>query len=510
MSSADDKAQALALLGSVDFSLEALEKDILNSSLTPQIFACFEDENSNLALEAAVCLKNLMTNENSGLGSKCTRRLYALCLLPVLSRLMEKLCKLKMVPASPVLVEAVAVQIMCISSVIPAALPQITGSSLVRLFASRQSNDSAAELVANCALLQAILVAVEDNKVMAEQLVALCPSLAQLNPSHSLLSVLQILCLLQCARSLPGVKPDLSSICNFLIDCLCASLPDAETIKNDPQSVKATFEVLELATEAFELLISLSPSQVGKLLKSSKAAQELFKLPFALANFWSTHFAAHFEGETNVDRVRLVRRLWSIISNMFTVAEQLMHQCRFVPSSIDFQEYLKDVIQVAFAAPEGDYSVTDELSGLIRARLVAWGDADYPDFTEDFFPAFKRLFLASESPIVLSNTCAMVALLIPYAPETVQVDFCVFLNAALCTEPFDVDHLEVLLSAVDAVTGIFDPQSKEWPAKPLSELKNDVLSAAQKLNDALGMADQDMKDAIKERVSTLKSFSRSL
>ena len=495
----------MALLGSVDFSLEALEKQILTPTLAPQIFACLEDVANPLAVEAAVCLKNLMTNENAGLGSKCTRRLYALCLFPVLSRLMDKLCE---VEASPVLVEAVAVQIMCIASAIPAALPQITNSSLVRLFASRQ--DDVAQLAANCALLQAILVAVEDNQIMAEQLMTSCPSLTALNSAQPLLSVLQILCLLQCARLLPGVKPDFASNFAFLCERLCNTLPDAQSIQNDPQSVKSAFEVFELATEAFELLISLAPSQMGKLLKASKGAQELFQLPFTFANFWSAHFAAHFEGETNVDRVRLVRRLWSIIGNLFTVAEQLMLQCRFTPASFSFAEYLKAVMQVALSAPEGDYSVVDELSGLLRARLVAWGEADYPAFPEDFFPAFKQLFLASESPVVLTNGCAMVALLIPYALEPIQVDFCVFLNAALCTEPFDVDHLEVLLSAVDAVTGIFDPQSKEWPAKSLAELKNDVLAAAQKLTAALNMAEADMKEAIKERISTLKSFSRIL
>jgi hypothetical protein len=309
---------------------------------------------------------------------------------------------------------------------------------------------------------------------------------------------------------LPAVKPDFSSICSFLVERLCDALPDAESIKNDPQSVKTAFEIFELATEAFELLLSLAPSQVGKLLKALKAAQTLFQLPLAFADFWSAHFAAHFEGETNVDRVKLVRRLWSVIGNLFTIAEQLMLQCRLVPASNEFSEYLKAVMQVALAAPEDDSSVADELSCLIRARLVAWGDADYPAFAAEFFPAFKQLFLASESPVVLSNSCAMVALLIPYAPETTQVDFCVFLNAALCTEPFDIDHLEVLISAVDAVTGIFDPQSKEWPAKPLNELKNDALGAVQKLNYALNLAEADMKGAIKERISTLNSFARIL
>lgn len=501
--SVEEKIQALALLGSVDFGLEALERQILTEQLAPEIFSGLLGDHEALAQETAVCLKNLMTNENAGLGNKCTRRLYALRLFPVLNSVMEKLIS---TPASPVFVEAIAVQVLCIASAIPASLPQITASPLVRLFVSLPEG----EIIARCAVLQAILVAVEDNLQMAQELTSQCPNLVAFDASQALLSTLRILVAIQCARLCPAFKVDVASITTFLTSLLTSPLPEAKLLESEPASFKSFFEIIELAAEALELLLAVSANQVGKVLKTDKnVINALFNVPFQFLTLWTTEFAANFGEESNIERVRLVRRLWTIIGSLFTLQEQLMLQCRIVPVA-NFVEHLMHVLNAGLAIPSADYCIADEVSGWLRARLTIWGDSDYPSLPAEFFAAFKNLFMASESPVVLSNTCAMIALLIPYAPETVQAEFCVYLNAALCTEPFDVDHLEVLLSAVDAITGIFDPQSKEWPAKSLSELKADAIGASERLTQATSLADEQMKREISERVKELKSLIRIL
>lgn len=483
--------------------MEALERQILTEQFAPEIFAGLLGAHEALAQETAVCLKNLMTNENAGLGNKCTRRLYALRLFPILNAVMEKLVS---TPAPPVFVEAIAVQVLCIASAIPASLPQITASPLVRLFVSLPDS----EIAARCAVLQAILVAVEDNLQMAQEITTQCANIVAFDASQVLLSTLRILVAIQCARMCPSFKVDVASMITFLTSLLISPLPEAQLLESEPISFKSFFEVVELTAEALELLLAVSSSQVGKVLKADKnVITALFNIPFQFLALWTAEFAAHFGEESNIERVRLVRRLWSIIGSLFTLQEQLMLQCRIVPV-VSFVDHLMLVLNAGLAAPSADYCVADEVSGWLRARLTVWSDSDYPALPTEFFSTFKNLFMSSESPVVLSNTCAMMALLIPYAPEAFQAEFCVYLNAALCTEPFDVDHLEVLLSAVDAITGIFDPQSKEWPAKSLSELKSDAQNASERLAQATTLADEQMKREISERVKSLKSLIRIL
>lgn len=474
-------------------------------------------EDRILAEEAAVCIKNLMTNEH--LGSKCTRRLYALCIMPLISQILDKVNQ-GALDCSANFLEAIAVQIWCIASTVPAALPQITASPLAALVTKRISNPTdALEISAENAFLQALLVAVEENEALAANLIQLNPQFlavsfesGRFDPFH-LNVLLRLMCFLQVTRCVPSADSalNLPVVLNFLFSTLQSPLPDVALFETDATAVKLFFEICEMAAEALELLIAEN-GKTTKTLKNGQAALEPFmELPFHLLAYFETNFQRNFEEEGNNDRIRLVRRIFSIIGTLLTIQEQLIIS-RAVKVSRDssFLQRMEKVLALAASGPSQDFNVADEVSGWLRSWLSAWGDdSDYPEIPETFFTNLVNIFYSSSSPVVLTNTCALTALLIPYAPEHLQKDFCVFLNNLLCTDPFDADHLEVLLAAIDAVTGIFDPQSKEWPAKSLSELKNDLKVAKERLQVA-SCIDASMKEIVSERVRSIDRLYRIL
>lgn len=225
-------------------------------------------------------------------------------------------------------------------------------------------------------------------------------------------------------------------------------------------------------------------------------------------DFWR-HGSLDEEDEGNADRIRLVRRIFSVMGTLLSIQEQLINaKVIKVPRNQTFVQKMENILALSMAGPSEDYNLKDEISGWIRSWLTAWGDdCDFPSIPESFFSSLFSAFQASSSPVVLTNTCALLAMLIPYAPEALQLEFCVFLNNMLCTDPFDQDHLEILLAAVDGVTGIFDPQSKEWPAKPLNELKNDIKTASTRLQNA---SSETLNDLINERIRSLERIHRIL
>lgn len=462
-----------------------------------------------LAEEAAVCIKNLMTNEM--LSSKCTRHLYSLNILPVITQILEK-------SVSANFLEALAVQILCIATTVPAALSQITASPLAALVAKRLAVANPIELGADNALLQALLVAVEDNEVLAQNLIQLNPQFlavsfesGKFDASH-LNILLRLMCFLQIVRSVPTADSalNLPVVLNFLFASLQCALPEASLFESDPAAVKLFFEIIELATEALEILIA-SNNKVGQALKG-QSLESFLDLPFVYSAYFQENFQTNFDSETNNDRIRLVRRIFSIVGTLLAIQEQLINS-RVVKVSrgAAFVARMEKIMSLASACPSEDYNVSDEVSGWVRSWLSAWGDSDYPNIPDSFFASLITIFFTSSSPVVLTNTCAITALLIPYAPEAVQKDICVFLNNLLCTDPFDPDHLEVLLAAVDGVTGIFDPQSKEWPAKPLSELKNDLKVAKERLQVASCVQnDPAMKEIVSERCRSIDRIYRIL
>ena len=506
----------MALLGSIDFSLEDLEKNVLNASVTPQIFAAMAGDDAILAEEAAVCIKNLMTNEH--LGSKCTRRLYALCIFPLINRILERILNDSYVDSSPDFLEAVAVQIWCIASTIPAALPQITASPLAALVSKRLLVLDASHVnisPAENALLQALLVSVEDNQQLAQSLVLLNPQFLSVSFDSNVIKfdglhmniLLRLMCFVQVARCVPGAASalNLPTILNFLFTTLQTSLPESSLFESDASAVKFFFEIYEMASELLELLVI----ENSKALKG-QSFDSFFELPFSLSSYFSTNFQRNFHEEGNNDRIRLVRRIFSIIGTLLTTQEQLILSGVFkVSRGATFIPKMERVLSLVSFTPSEDFNLCDEISGWIRAWLMAWGESDYPEIPETFFKSFISTFYSSSSPVVLTNTCALSALLIPYAPEYAQKDFCVFLNNLLCTDPFDADHLEVLLAAVDGVTGIFDPQSKEWPAKPLNELKNDFKVAKERLGASVCI-DPSMKDIVADRIRSIDRIIRIL
>lgn len=470
-------------------------------------------EDRILAEEAAVCIKNLMTSEH--LGSKCTRRLYALCILPLINQILEKITQ-GTLDCSSNFIEAMAVQIWCIASTVPAALPQITASPLAALVTKRLAASDHMELrAADNALLQALLVSVEENEPLAKNLIQLNPQFlsvsfesGKFDPSH-LNILLRLMCFLQVIRCVPSADSalNLPLVLNFLFSTLQGSFPEVALFETDPAAVKLFFEILEMAAEALELLIA----ENGKCTKTLKGQSlELFnEIPFNLSIFFQTNFQRNFNEEGNNDRIRLVRRIFSIIGTLLTIQEQLIiSRVIKVTRGPSFVQRMEKVLNLAGSGPSDDFNVNDEVSGWLRSWLSAWGDdSDYPEIPEHFFQTFISNFYTSSSPVVLTNTCALTALLIPYAPEVAQKDFCVFLNNLLCTDPFDADHLEVLLAAVDGVTGIFDPQSKEWPAKSLEELKNDLKVAKERLQGASCVEDS-MKGIVSDRIKSIDRLFR--
>lgn len=519
----DSKAQTLALLGSIDFSLEDLEKHVLNQQIIPQIFAAMSGEDAILAEEAAVCVKNLMTNEH--LGSKSTRRLYALCIFPLLNQILENIFN-ETRKFSSNFVEAIAVQVWCIASAIPAALPQINASPLAALVSKRlavtATSSGASEIVnADNVLLQALLVSVEDNEALAQKLIQMNPAFisegsfqsARFDASH-LNELLRFMCYLQIIRSSNGILQisNFSLMINFLFSTLRGSLPDSGLFETDSMAVKIFFEIMELAAEALEILIaefSGSKSLKGVALE---VLEVFLQLPFTLHNYYEANFKRSFEEEGNADRIRLVRRIFSIMGTLLSIQEHLINSKTIkVPRNQSFLQKMESILVLSTAGPSEDFNLKDEVSGWIRSWLTAWGDdCDFPTMPESLFSTLLTTFQASSSPVVLTNTCACLAMLIPYAPEALQRDFCVFLNNMLCTDPFDQDHLEILLAAVDAVTGIFDPKSKEWPAKPLIELKSDIETATGRLKCALNNAENGLRDLINERIRSLDRIHRIL
>ena len=471
-------------------------------------------EDRILAEEAAVCIKNLMTNEH--LGSKCTRRLYALRILPLINQILEKITQ-ETLNYSANFLEAIAVQIWCIASTIPAALPQITASPLAVLVTKRLAASNLIEISADNALLQALLVSVEENENLAQGLIQLNPQFlivsfesGKFDPSH-LNVLLRLMCFLQVVRCVPSADSalNLPLVLNFLFSTLQSSFPDVALFESDAAAVKLFFEIFEMAAEALELLI-VENGKSSKTLKG-QSLEIFIEIPFNLLNFFQTNFQRNFDEEGNNDRIRLVRRIFSIIGTLLTIQEQLIiSRVIIVTRGISFVQRMEKVLNLASSGPSEDFNVNDEVSGWLRSWLSAWGDdSDYPEIPEQFFVNFMTSFYSSSSPVVLTNTCALTALLIPYAPETSQKDLCVFLNNLLCTDPFDADHLEVLLAAVDGVTGIFDPQSKEWPAKSLVELKNDLKLAKERLQGA-SCVDVSMKEIVSDRIRSIDRLYRIL
>ena len=512
----------MALLGSIDFSLEDLEKNVLNAAVTPQIFGAMGGGDSVLSEEAAVCIKNLMTNEH--LGNKCTRRLYALCIFPLLNQILQSILN-SSDPISCTFLEAIAVQIWCIASTVPSALPQITASPLADLVTKRLAAPLAASTIsADNALLQALLVAIEDNEILAQKLLQLNPQFLAISlnstsagkfDSFHLNSLLRLMCFLQVVRCAPAADSvlDLSNTPNFLLSTLQSPLPAAARFETDAAAVKLYFEILELAAESLELLITETGNGRGVKLLKSRSLETFYDLPFKLVEYFSTNFQQNFTEEGNADRIRLVRRIFSLVGTLLTIQEQLiMSGIMKIGRGVAFIQCMERVLQLSAAAPSEDFSVSDEVSGWLRAWLITWGDSDYPSIPETFFTSLIQFFFTSSSPVILTNTCALTSLLISYAPEAIQMDFCLFLNNLLCTDPFDPDHLEVLLAAVDGVTGIFDPQSKEWPAKSLSELKKDLQTAKERLQAASNFCDTEnsMKESVAERVRSLDRLIRIL
>lgn len=511
MSSLDSKTQTLALLGSIEFSLEDLEKNVLNTTVTPQIFAAMAGDDAILAEEAAVCIKNLMTNEH--LGSKCIRRLYALCILPLINQILERILDGINAVSSANFVEAIAVQIWCIASTVPAALPQITASPLAALVTKFLSTFDASNvnvLPAENALLQSFLVSVEDNETLAQKIIQINPQFLSVSFDSTanikfdalhMNLLLRLTCFVQIVRCVPAASAalNLPVILNFLFSTLQTALPESSLFQSDPAGVKVFFEIYEMAAELLELLV----------VENSKAFQKLpsfdsfLELPFTLSTYFNTNFQRNFREEGNNDRIRLVRRIFSIIATLLTTQEQMIIS-GFVKTTRGpkFVQRMERVLSLASSSPSDDFNLCDEVSGWLRAWLTAWGESDYPEIPENFFSPFVASFYSSSSPVVLTNTCALTALLIPYAPEAIQKDFCVFLNNLLCTDPFDADHLEVLLAAVDGVTGIFDPQSKEWPAKSLNELKTDLKMAKERLCSA-ACVDLSMKEIVSDRIRSI-------
>ena len=506
----------MALLGSIDFSLEDLEKNVLNTSVTPQIFAAMAGDDAILAEEAAVCIKNLMTNEH--LGSKCTRRLYALCIFPLINRILDRILNDTSFVASPNFLEAVAVQIWCIASTIPAALPQITASPLAALVSKRLSVFNASDftvLPADNALLQALLVAVEDNEQLAQNLAQMNPQFLSVSFDSSAIKfdalhmniLLRLMCFVQIARCVPGAASalNLPAVLNFLLATLQTALPESSLFESDASAVKGFFEIYEMSAELLELLVI----ENSKALKGH-SLDSFLELPFALASYFSANFQRNFHEEGNNDRIRLVRRIFSIIGTLLTTQEQLIISGILkVSRGSSFVQRMERVLSLVASSPSEDFNLCDEVSGWLRAWLTAWGESDYPEIHEVFFQTFISSFYSSSSPVVLTNACALSALLIPYASESAQKDFCVYLNNLLCTDPFDADHLEVLLAAIDGVTGIFDPQSKEWPAKPLNELKNDLKVAKERLS-AAACIDLSMKEIVADRIRSIDRIYRIL
>ena len=504
----------MALLGSIDFSLEDLEKNVFNSSVTPQIFAAMAGDDAFLAEEAAVCIKNLMTNEH--LGSKCTRRLYALCIFPLISQILEKLLNDANPVSSANFFEAVAVQIWCIASTVPAALPQITASPLAALVTKRLSNFDAMNLEflpAENALLQALLVAVEDNEVLARSLIQMNPQFLSVSFEPIFIKfdalhmniLFRLMCFVQIVRCVPGAASalNLPAVLNFLLATLQTSLPSSLLFVSDPAAVKVFFEIYEMAAELLELLV-MENSKIFKGL----SFDPFLELPFTLSSYFTENFQRNFHEEGNNDRIRLVRRIFSIMATLLTTQEQMIISGIIkVSRGSVFIQKMERVLSLASASPSEDFNLCDEASGWLRAWLTSWGESDYPDIPETFFTSFIGSFYSSSSPVVLTNICALSALLIPYASEPVQKDFCVLLNNLLCTDPFDADHLEVLLAAVDGVTGIFDPQSKEWPAKPLNELKSDLKLAKERLTGA-ACIDSSMKEIVSDRIRSIDRIYR--
>lgn len=466
-----------------------------------------------LSEEAAVCIKNLMTNEL--LGSKCTRRLYALCILPLINQILEKIIN-GSISFSSNFLEAIAVQIWCIASTVPAALPQITASPLATLVTKRLISLNSDDLAADNALLQALLVAVEDNELLSHSLIQLNPQFLSVSfesckfDSAHLNTFLRLMCFLQVVRCVPNADSGLPlpRILNFILSTIQSPLPEPGMFDSDASAVKLFFEIFELAVESFELLI-VENKQTSQIL-NGYSLENFMEIPFNFLTFFISNFQRNFDEEGNNDRIRLVRRIFSIIGTLISVQEQLILTGAIkIPRESIFIDRMEKVLNLTTVSPSDDFNLCDEVSGWLRAWLAAWGESDYPTIPSTFFSTFVSKLYSSSSPVVLTNTCALTALLIPYAPESIQGDFCVFLNNLLCTDPFDQDHLEVLLAAIDGVTGIFDPHSKEWPAKSLPELKNDLKLAKERLQNS-SCVDKPMKDLVNDRIKLIDRLYRIL
>lgn len=497
--------------------MEDLERNILNASVIPQIFAAMAGDDHVLAEEAAVCIKNLMTGEV--LGSKCTKQFYSLKILPVLHEILQKILNGSCAVSSPNFLEAVAVQVWCIASTVPAALPEITVSPLAALVTKRLSNFEASNeiaLPADNALLQALLVAVEDNEILAQNIIQmntqfLAFSFESISIKFDHLHyniLLRLICFVQISRCVPGAASalNLPAIFNLLLSTLLTALPDSSLFESNASDVKRFFEIYEMAAELFELLVIDN----SKALKGQNF-DAFSELPFTFSSYFITNFQKNFNEEDNKDRIRLVGRIFSIIGTLLTTQEQMILSGVIkISRGINFVKRMESILSLASSIPSEDINLADEISGWLRSWLTAWGDSDYPAIPESFFVSFISTFYSSSSPVVLTNACALTALLIPYAPEAAQKDFCVFLNNLLCTDPFDADHLEVLLAAIDGITGIFDPQSKEWPAKQLNDLKNDFKLAKERLISAGCIIDQGMKEIVSDRVKSIDRIYRIL
>jgi hypothetical protein len=512
MTGSEAKAEALALLGSADIRADILEREVLVPQVSTQLFRALSGEDAVVAAETAVCLKNLMTHEQ--LGNRCIRRLYALCIFPVLEGLIKRHMDNFEPASSPTIIESVAVMVMSIASLIPASLPQINSSSLPRLLKFVVSSGNEDQVIA--AVLQSVLVCVEDNAELAEliDLDALIPAAVAVSPGRELLSALALSVVLNGKRCLDqrmdqNTETAITNTLRSLLVCPLPETPDSVT----ESDLSARFEVIDLAADCLQQVRLQSEARLplSQLLAASNSVIE------GLYAYWRAHFASYIGSDSDVSgaRTRVSKRLWSALGMAIGLQEQLLRSSPLPKRPpTGFMEravfMLKIGEEAALLAREHrdefeDVAVDDEISGWMRAWLSdSWpASCDFPELPSDMFSRLTSLFLDSESPVVLTNCCAIVALLIPYLSPDEQALSCAFLNGLLATDPFDGDHLEILLGAVDAITGIFDPVSKEWPAKSLRELKNDLMNAVEKLRNAKSLNGGAMTEDIEGRLEAL-------
>ena len=512
----EEKIKSLSILGSFDLPLPLLEQKILVPEIATFLFRAFESVDCEiLAAEAALCLKNLMTGESS-VSNRCTRRLYALGLFPVIERVMQRLLVLAklsaMTPMLLSLVESVSIMVMCIASLMPVSLAQVNNSSFAVLCEAALTlltDDLSIKPVS--AILQAALVCAEDNPefvmklpegLLMQQVNAGTDNAANdtlgLAYLRIALSATLIVC---CQRSLNREIP--SSLAGPLRKVLMMSTLSMTEVH---------YEAIELAAETLHQ-ISI-PKVADRKSLIQYAEDEL--LP-ALLKEWQ-----HVSDAVEVNQ--RIKSVCSAIGNVFALMEDLWQSlpaghCRSAPEAGKLDEMMTKYVGLALniATQAREFNdcqsllITDEVSGWLRAWLsMAWpAGSDYPEVTEAAFSVMSRLFFESSSPVVLTNACAIAALLIPSLSSAAQVESCRFLNNLLLTDPFDSDHLEILMAAVDAITGIFDPESKEWPVKAIGQLRDDFAQAQSRLMQSCDL-DESLRAAVQDRILEIKQLLKAL